>query len=42
MVAATGRLSRALSSEGDAYARCSLATDPDVSIDKKAGELSNE
>lgn len=42
-IAATRRLSHAISSEDAAYARYSMATDPDISIDKKrAGELGNE
>jgi hypothetical protein len=40
---ATRRLSHAISSEDAAYARYSMATDPDISIDKnRAGELGNE
>ncbi|RKS77113.1 hypothetical protein BZB76_2487 [Actinomadura pelletieri DSM 43383] len=40
---ATRGLSHAIRSEDDAYARYSMATDPDISIDKKrAGELGDE
>jgi hypothetical protein len=42
-IAATRRLSHAISSEDAAYARYSMATDPDISIDnKRAGQLGNE
>ncbi|MCQ0013566.1 hypothetical protein [Actinomadura madurae] len=42
-VAGADRLSSAVRREGDAYARYQLATDPDISIDKKrAGELGDE
>ncbi|RFS83085.1 hypothetical protein D0T12_23165 [Actinomadura spongiicola] len=42
-IAATRRLSHAISSEDNAYARYSMATDPDISIDKRrAGELGDE
>ncbi|NDU74813.1 hypothetical protein GWI34_19595 [Actinomadura sp. DSM 109109] len=42
-IAATRRLSQAIRSEGAAYARYSLATDPDISIDKeRAGALGGE
>ncbi|GAA2141492.1 hypothetical protein [Actinomadura napierensis] len=40
---ATRQLSHAISSEDAAYARYSMATDPDISIDKnRAGELGNQ
>ncbi|MEO3829125.1 hypothetical protein [Actinomadura sp. B10D3] len=42
-VTGADRLSSAVRREGDAYARYQLATDPDISIDKKrAGELGDE
>ncbi|TDB89955.1 hypothetical protein [Actinomadura sp. 7K534] len=42
-IAGTARLSAAITGERSAYARYSLATDPDISIDKKrAGELGDD
>ncbi|MDL4820062.1 hypothetical protein [Actinomadura opuntiae] len=42
-IAATRRLSHTISSEDAAYARYSMATDPDISIDnKRAGRLGSE